>query len=561
MNLLKNQWERISQQLGAMTASQRLVVGLLMAVLVLTLMYTYRYVGKADMMPVLDQNLSAAEHAKIVSVLKREGITYEEGADGRILVPTDKQTKAVGLLSYAKATPNDITTAMDKLASTENLFDTPSKTEDRKRQLRELQLVKVIAEFPGVASASVLLDTGGQRGLTSIKEPVASVSISTNGSGTSPRELANTAADLVRSAVSGLKRSSIMVAVDGKAFVMHEPDEQGGGSSGEFSEIKEHEEARLARRIQEQLSFLGEVRVSVTVDVNRKRVNEKTSDVDPKRFLHKEIETDTKTSESTSPAPPPVEPGVVPNTSTGIGSTAGSGGGTTTNDEITKYQLIPSTKEIDTLSPPGEAVPKAASVRVPESYFIAIWKKINPTATKPPEGTDLQPLFDLEKPQVVKDVKGATGLMDDSAINVSTYNDTLLMAAPMVAASGGGLSIPLMLGDHGKEVAVGALALVSLFMVSNLAKKSAPTPVVAAAAAAAAMNQGEKGPIIAASRDFLSSGEAMAGQVGEEADALSAVELDPDEVKTEQMQAQVADMVSANPEAATTLITRWLDRD
>jgi flagellar M-ring protein FliF len=560
MNLLKSQWERISQQLGALSATQRLIVGLLMAVLVLTLMYTYKYVGQQELVSVLNQPTSPEERSRMAEALKAAGETVTIGADGTLKIAPDRQYAAMALLGTAKALPSDISTAMDRLSASENLFDTPSKTEDRKRQLRELQLMKVLSSFPGVESAQVLLDMGGQRGLMSMKEPTASIMLVTTKKGGSNRELANSAADLVRCAVSGLRRSAIMVAVNGNRFVMKENEEETGGAGGDFDEIKAACEDRLAKRVIEQLHFFGDVLVTVTVDVNRKLVTETRDEVDPKKFLHKEVEMTNKATETTGAAPTPTEPGVVPNTSTQVAPSAGGGGGTTMNDETTKYMLIPSTSKTESRTPPGEVTPKAASVRVPESYFIAIWKKKNPTATKEPEQADIQPMLDAEIPRITKDVMGATGLLDDKFISVQLYSDTAL--APVMAASAPGVGIGLpLLGEHGKELAVGALALVSLFMVANLAKKSAPVPAVAAAAAATTMNQKEGPPVARGSREFLSGGETMAGQVGEDADALSAIELDPEEVKTEQMQSQVADMVTANPDAATTLITRWLDRD
>src|SRR5690606_34397714 len=99
----------------------------------------------------------------------------------------------------------------------------------------------------------------------------------------------------------------------------------------------------------------------------------------------------------------------------------------------------------------------------------------------------------------------------------------------------------------GKEIAIGALAVVSLFMVLMMVRRAAPTPVVSA-------------PPEPRPTPQLASGEDLAGEVGEVDPMLDGMELDEDAVRAQQMIGQVSTLVKENPDAAAHLVKRWLNR-
>src|SRR5581483_7360919 len=110
-----------------------------------------------------------------------------------------------------------------------------------------------------------------------------------------------------------------------------------------------------------------------------------------------------------------------------------------------------------------------------------------------------------------------------------------------------GGSSTLSLTSHVREIAVGLLAIVSLFMVSMMVKKSSPAAVVAAAVETA------EPPALGGMLD-------IAGEVSEGGQTLDGMELDEDAIKAQQMVEQVSTMVKENPEAAATMVKRWLNR-
>ncbi len=56
------------------------------------------------------------------------------------------------------------------------------------------------------------------------------------------------------------------------------------------------------------------------------------------------------------------------------------------------------------------------------------------------------------------------------------------------------------------------------------------------------------------------NGEAVAGEAAEGGTMLDGMELDEEAVRSQQMLEQVSTMVKENPDAAATLVKRWLNR-
>ena len=96
-------------------------------------------------------------------------------------------------------------------------------------------------------------------------------------------------------------------------------------------------------------------------------------------------------------------------------------------------------------------------------------------------------------------------------------------------------------------MAVGVLAVVSLFMLMTIVKKGGPEPVLAM-------------PDAPRETPRLATSEDVAGIVGDNNSLLDGMELDESAVKAQQMVEQVATMVKENPDAAASLVKRWLNR-
>jgi hypothetical protein len=152
------------------------------------------------------------------------------------------------------------------------------------------------------------------------------------------------------------------------------------------------------------------------------------------------------------------------------------------------------------------STPTGYPVLFPRSRFIQEYKLIKNSEKGP-----IRPFCGLHRRATSPQARGYQKLWahNGRAVTVSDYADSLPISgsAPLAAAA----PMSLMLTDHAKEIALGALALVSLFMVSNMVKKGSPTPAPAMATAGGiGMGMAPRSPSPLPGREEA-VGEAMEG--------------------------------------------------
>ena len=369
------------------------------------------------------------------------------------------------------------------------------------------------------------------------------------------RGFVDAVAGTIVGAQSGLALNRITVIVNGARFIASDRDSLGVSNGDEILTKQQESEQFFTAKISQQLNWFGAVVVAVTCDVNIRSEQSSETKYDAKGAISKEKSTQTETNEQTEPAPPMGEPGAIPNAPMTAGqqsssSSSSTGGSNRERQQSTFENFVPTTKT-DSVTPAGKSKVLAATVRLPRSYFVSVYKMSNPTAQSEPDDTALRALVEAEIPKVRRDVRSCTAIATDEDIVVDTYPDGL----PMLAAVGGAMAtsktnnnIGTKLGEHYKEIGIGLLAVVSLFMVSSMVKKSSPTPVMAIEASE---------PV---EPPTFEAGEQIAGEASEGGGTLDGMELDDDSVKAQQMVEQVATMVKENPDGAANLVKRWLNR-
>ena len=247
----------------------------------------------------------------------------------------------------------------------------------------------------------------------------------------------------------------------------------------------------------------------------------------------------------TPPAPPPpaAEPGVGANTSASIptaGAVAGGGGSTSSQSEsTTNNQNAFGSTEQTIATPAGKDKVVSATVLVPRSYFVAAYKTAN--KDKEPGENELQDVrqrtaHELQGPGENRD--GPEGRQ--RTISMGMYLDLMPSLAPPPVAAATNASVAL-LTSHTKEIALGVLAVVSLFMMSSMVRKSAPAPsvVMAGAGGGLAGGMGMPGAIgglggiggvggmsIPAAAKVLGGGDMSVGEAIGGGNMLDGVEMD-----------------------------------
>jgi flagellar biosynthesis/type III secretory pathway M-ring protein FliF/YscJ len=560
MDLLKNQFDRIQQQLAGLSASQKMLAACLVVIIVMTISWWGRYAADPEMTPVVEQALAPEELSAVRRQLQSSGIPSKVSPDGKVLVPADRFTEAVADLTFSEALPRSAKLDFQALVKDMNPFTSQSTTEAQFNNYLQMRLGEVISRFPGVRSADVLVDPTDKPRIGGGSLPKATVAIRMKpGEHSTPtQKVVDAAAHFVAGSRSNLSWDRVEVIVDG--IVCRVRDAQAAGGGGEYREQAVKFERDLEDRVRQQLSYIPQMRVSVAVKVTMDSTHTKSITYDKDGVILKPIEETEKTSESSTPsASGGGEPGAQPNIGMSIASApAAAGPATTTETESkTKSQLLAGEQVKEVTTPAGMGTPVSAAVHIPRSYIAGVIKQERPApnANAPePDDAAIQARFKLEMDSIRKGVKAATGLENEQAVMVSMYTPLppemagLGMAAAASASSGFSTTVVSAAGAHSREIVLGGLAVVSLFMVSMMVRKSNPLPAVAVA------------PAPHMPMPVLDANELLAGEVSEGKQMLDAMELDDDAVRAQQMLDQVSSMVEENPDAAAGLVKRWLNR-
>jgi flagellar biosynthesis/type III secretory pathway M-ring protein FliF/YscJ len=559
MDILKQQFARIQEQFNGLSATQKMLAASLVAIMVLTVVLWGRYATTSDMVPVLNSSFDDQQIVHATMALKAEGIDSTVSGD-RIMVPADKHDQALAILSYEQLLPADSKNGFDDIIKMTNPFDTDKKSDLMFTRARAAELSQIIRDWHGVADAQVVINPVNEHHVDEAESlrPGAVVNIRTRGTGEADtKHLVDSAASTVASATSGMDKSHVSVIVDGHSYKPHD-DSTGPGGSEDLYEQTAQQEHYIEDKIAKGLGNYYDsgpgplISVSVSLDVQSKVAT--STAYDPTKSVQKEARTETNTEESNQSSAG-AEPGAVPNTGASVNTPSGGGGGNTSNTEQDKTEFtnaIGSTTETVT-TPSGQEQVVSAAVGLPRSHFVALYMQMNPTAKEPDEDA-LRKWSEPEIARVKHQVQSACGLKTPDSIFVDLYADA---PAPTnineATANAGGASMSLI--GHVKEIAIGVLAALSLFMVSMMVRNGAPAPVALAAGAGANINLVE-----ARETPIYGDDDEIAGVVGGGHSAMDGMELDEDAMKSQQVVEQVTTMVKENPDGAATLVKRWLNR-
>jgi flagellar biosynthesis/type III secretory pathway M-ring protein FliF/YscJ len=516
------------------------------------------------MVPVLDQTLTDDDIGPIDHQLELAGVPHSVSA-GKVLVPADRKSEILANLMFARVLPSDTHSAFETMSKQMNPFTSNSEREKYYSEATSMELSELIGRFPGVASARVIINGNNERRIEGNIPPSATVFITTKGEPEHMKELVRAAADGVAHAVSGLFPNQISVIVNGASMKVpnSENDAMGGANSDEMNDYREKREASLEQKIRNQFAFITGLTVTVNCDVENRQMDEHVIKYDKSTTVVQPLKTTSNSNETSSFPAGSRDPGASSNTAgtnsqISLDGSGGGGGSSTPNTTTETKEDVQNvvglgSDEIKTHIPSGKETVQTATVRVPSSYFSAIYK-LQDAKTSPPPFPDF---VTAKLTSIREGVKKVVGLKTDDALSVDTYDD---IPPDMAMATGPSVQASTLntVGGHAKEIGVAVLAVVSLLMMATMVRKSTPAQLVMPAMGGGG---GGGGPAVAtAGIGSLGSGESIAGEVSAGSGALDGMEMDEDAVRTQQMLDQVSTMVKENPDGAASLVKRWLSR-
>jgi flagellar M-ring protein FliF len=362
--------------------------------------------------------------------------------------------------------------------------------------------------------------------------------------------------NVVASAYAGLDRRNITITdLNGMTY---------GGAIGAdgvseeesiYAAHKQKYEREWQRKIKEQLSYISGVIVGINVDLHP----EITHKTDKVQYDSKPVALNIQesTKEATTRAPNiggrvgAQANGVETQGNRPIAVTMGGGGPESqTTESRSNSQAVPSYDT--TIIEKARLTPRkvTASIDIPASYYVEVWKKRNPQpADKPakqPEQAELATIEAETKQRLKETVRNLLPDVDKGTdpyphIVVETYTDTPKLAAapPSLATTAGS-----WLADNWQTLAMVGVGLASLLMLRGMIRAPGGAPGAAAAVAThhetAAPNltvhqppdEEEAEPVRALKKRFQSSG--------------------PD------LKAELHEIVKDNPDVAATILRSWI---
>ncbi len=591
MNQLRQILANIGKHLGALTVSQKLLIGALCVVGVMTLLLVSRYAGDRKMVALLP-GMPAAEQERAAAHLETLGVTFTRDAQQQVVVPVEQRNSVLARLGSDHKLPDDTTLLFRNLAEKQNWMMPRSQLDQMYLIAVQNEMAAIISGFPGIESAHVMLTNPEPRGLGApTRKPSAQVTVFTRSNAGLDQGTVDALADLVAGGVAGLDPADVRI-VDGakRRRYRAKTGDEVSATSG-FEQVVKVEQ-RVQDKLMETLGYIDGVMIAVNAHVDTARQESREKRVLPKgsgteSLVSKETTSTSSSGQSTKGA----EPGVRSNAGMDI-ATGPSGNSTNTNtsESTTEFENAVGTRDTVTIDAKGQATRIYVSVSVPRDWVAQVVKQSkavaapaagDPAAATPaaPEPTtdeinqawpaEQQRIKDLVAPLVATAAGDAAGGGGAAAAQAGEVVVSMIPVAlsglPGTGGGGGGggggwgasgassagggvggLVNGALGGGLVKYIGLGALAVVSLGMMLMMVRKAGRTETLPSAQEIVGIP-----PALATVSDLV-------GEAGESDSAIEGIEVDDMQIKTKKMLEQVADLIESNPRDAGMLFNRWV---
>lgn len=574
MEQLRRIYERIGQQLGLLTGSQKLLIGSLCVIALMTLFLVSQYAGSPKLVEVIPSGTSQ-EQERARSYLMSAGFPAEM-RNGKVVVPAERQFSALAQLAEAQVLPDDKELTFRNLAEKQNMFMPKGQLDQMYQTALTNVLGQVIRNFDGIKDARVFISNPEPRGIGVVaRKPTAQVTVFTEQGRPLDQKTVDALADVVAGSVAGLDVRNVAV-IDGtrrRSFRATNPEDAGVQT---YIEQVATVEDRVRQKIEDHLGvFISGVVVSVNAIVDGARRESRVEEALPKGAGTVSVPIRENNSSSTSSnSSSGAEPGLASNTGLDI-ERAGSSGNRTNTETIESQNAVKiGTKTVLQTDPRGRPTKINVAVSVPREWVVEILKRRGSGGTEAAEADDAtieqewqtqqQRLMTMIRPLIdTKDVPGTIAEAGDVVVT--------LMPFAMASATGGGVGgnragVP---GGAFEESGSGMVGTLSRAVGSGLVKQAVllALAVVALGMMFVMVRKSGRGQTLPSAQELVGIPPALQGDsdlVGEadETDtAMIGIEVDSDALKTGRMLEEVSDLVKSNPQAAASVFNRWLSTE
>lgn len=550
--------------LGGMTPSQKLLIGSLAVIGVMTMFLVVQYTARPAMVELFPAGDVGSQQVTLAA-LQSSGIPAQLNGAGQIEVPAQYQEQAVSELAEAGALPNDTTLLFANLLQSQSFYSSKQQNDQAFTIALQNELSRIIRGFDDVRDAKVVLDIPEAKGIGRIvREPTAAATVFTVSGRPIDQGMVDAVADLIAGARAGLKMENVRV-IDGTAGRQRRPTSPDQAIPTTYLEHATAVEELLHTKLTDMLSYIHGASIAVTAHVDVTRVNlQETRYFEQGKGSTGVLKRSLADSTIQTSAKAQAEPGVRSNAQGSVVSSGAPGPQTSLEEEQGEKEFDTGlgSQTTTTLDPRGYPTRLAASVNVPRSYIVQLLRGAGADESTPePTEQEVLDRFALERTAIEESIRPhlvAVGGVSDSGGdlegNVVVSMVPVDVPFPGVSEAGMGLLGGMAGGGGGQLlgggiVEKGLMALLAVgamgMMLMMVRKATRPTEIPSAEE-------------LSGVPPTLPTVNDMVGEAEESEAAMTGIEVGDDEVRVRKLVEQVEEMVASNPDGVAGMLGRWI---
>lgn len=556
MDFVNKAYAQLAELFRSLSPGTRIVGGLLLAAIAVSVFYLFQYRVSGGEEYLLDgRPFSSSEMTAIETAFAKAGLSQSEIVGSRIRIPGGKKDVYLAALADNNALPADFYRHLDEATAADNPFASAKSMEMRRWNAKQKELALIISRMRGIDSATVQFDEEAKGGLSRQKHKTAMVAVQTAG-GALEQEQVRAIKNVIASAYAGLDRQSITITDMTSGLSYGGAIGPGGVPEDEsiYASHKQKFERDWQQKVANQLSMIPGVVVGINVELTPELEHSSQSvKLDPKPVT---LQASEATTEKTTQAPqvagrPGAQANGVGNQPVAISATSSSPASSMTETR-SETQNIPG-YQVETIGK-SPLIPTmvTASIEVPTSYFLQVWRQRNPpvagTEAKAPDPAELAKVETETVNRIKETVRNllppvAQGTNPYPHVVVSTYTDlpTAPASIPSLAAN-----TTAWLADNWQTLAVIGVGLISLLMLRSMVRSPALPAGAQPSATASDQAHGSRATDSDTPEEKAESGPTQTLKIRFKATG------------GQDLKAELHEIVKDNPDAAANILRSWI---
>ncbi len=548
---------QLAELFRTMTPAARITSTLLLALVVISLAYLFRFrVSSADAYLLAGHHFTSSQLARVESAFSQAGLDNYQLEGNRVRIPDNQRAQYVAALAEKNALPPGFFDHLDKMIGETSVWSTNKDREQNWKIARQKELSNILRNMSGIQDAVVVYDDIEGHGLTRKRIVTASIQIWPNPNNDLEETRVEIIRDLVAGSIAGLSPENITVTdmEANRGF-------PGGGSGGPaaalrspYAVLKRHYESEWVRKIRKALDMVPGVVVEVNVELNP----DAQIPIDPAERKHVtktlknefEQKTESRMSATTSD-----RAGQAANARRELQSVNISQNQTGTKNR--SYEITEALPSYDRLTVQRAGhVPKTVTVAVgvPSSYYVKVWQERNPgfggQPPVKPKTEDLVQIKEEQKSNIQNMVEKLlpppqTGEKNYPMVAVSTFQH--LSTSPPQQSSFSETAMDWLARNWG-ALAMTFVGLISLVMVRSMVNSIPKTPPTASFVQTE--NKRKVTVVSSDAEDDITTPEL--------AETSSQHPPTRKSHSAQNLQDQLAEMVRDDPDAAVNILNNWI---